>query len=144
MVSFMVRVPRSCADDPSRSLCSLYSPSGSLDKRPDLTDLLTVQATYVGDGLGHLYAHPAKRGERRRTHGPDRSVRDLERHAPAILAPDCEHRLSPALYEELRRVHELRVELSRPRDHKGMHPHRVTDEKGGKGELIGEGIARGD
>src|SRR5215212_6409711 len=100
----------------SRILCSLCISSGSLDQRPDLTDLLTIQVAPVGD---------------------------LKRHAPAVLAPDREHSLGPALYEEVRRLHEGRVEPPRARDHKGMLPHRVPYAQSRKGEFIGESVARG-
>src|SRR5829696_2063099 len=128
----------------ARTLSNLWSPSGSLDQRPDLTDFLSIQVAHLGDHLGHLDAHAAKRGERRRTHGPDRSVRDLERHAPAVPAPNREHSLGPALYEEVRRLHEVRVEPSRASDHKGLLSHRVPYAQGSKGELIGKGVARGE
>src|SRR3712207_7518438 len=55
---------------------------------------------------------PEERGECRRAHSPTRAVGDLERHTPALRAPDREHRLGPALDEEGRRFHELRIERS--------------------------------
>ena len=47
-----------------RTMRRLCRPSVRLHQRLDLTHLLTVQATHVGDNLGHLDAHAAKRGER--------------------------------------------------------------------------------
>src|SRR5215217_8212810 len=96
-----------------------------LDQGPDLPYRLTVQAAHGGECPGNLHAPGFERGEPRRTHRPLRAVGDLQRHAPAFLASDSKHGLGPALDEEVRRVHQLRVEPSRPRDHKRMIAHRI-------------------
>src|SRR5215211_4112945 len=128
----------------SRSVRGSSSPSPSLAPGSDLTHRLPVQATHAEDRIGHLEAPAAKRGERRRTHGPLGTIGDLERQAPALLTPDCEHGLGPTLDEKLGRVHQLRIEPSRPRDHEGMLPHSAPYTQGRTSEFVGKGVTCDD